>query len=189
MLEGTNQSRSTVHGDQVGRDKNVYQTVEVKKDLAPAVSIIESATVTLDDFVHVDADDDNTVLVKKMKEGGFNIQARRNAKLQKLRTVSVILTMTKQENGKKILGDIYCNLMSVINTKYIVYLNEGESLRTNFGEILNDLSDVVSKYKELVSIDEAFLEGLLYVATSNCALKWLIEEEQDEDTDDCKQSR
>jgi hypothetical protein len=94
--------------------------------------------------------------------------------------------MTKKEQGKKMLGDIYCNLMSVINTKYIVHLGEGESLRASFGEILSDLSSVVSKYKDLVSIDEAFLEGLLYVATSNCALKWLIEEEQDENTDDCK---
>ena len=34
MLGDINQSKSTVYGDQVGRDKNVtYQTVEVKKEL------------------------------------------------------------------------------------------------------------------------------------------------------------
>ena len=94
--------------------------------------------------------------------------------------------MEKNENGKKILTDIYCNLISVINTKYIVSLNEGETLRTSFKEIFNDLSDVVNKYKDLVAIDEAFLEGLLYVATSNCALRWLIEEETDENSDNSK---
>ena len=70
--------------------------------------------------------------------------------------------------------------------KYIVFLNDGESLRTSFREILNDLSDVVNKYKDLIAIDEAFLEGLLYVATSNCALRWLIEEESNENPDDSK---
>ena len=181
MLGDINQSKSTVYGDQVGRDKNVtYQTVEVKKELAPATSIIENANVTLD------ADDNNTVLIKKLKDGGFNSIARNNAKIQKLRTVSTIFSIVKNENGKKILTDIYCNLISVINTKYIVFLNDGESLRTSFREILNDLSDVVNKYKDLIAIDEAFLEGLLYVATSNCALRWLIEEESNENPDDSK---
>ena len=76
--------------------------------------------------------------------------------------------------------DIYANLMSVINTKYIVKLDEGESLKTNFADILFDLSEIVNKYENLLSIDEAFLEGLLYVATSNCALKWQMEEEVDD---------
>ena len=138
------------------------------------------------DFIDIDADDNNTVLIKKLKDGGFNSVARNNAKIQKLRTVSTIFTMEKNENGKKILTDIYCNLISVINTKYIVSLNEGETLRTSFKEIFNDLSDVVNKYKDLVAIDEAFLEGLLYVATSNCALRWLIEEESDENSDNSK---
>lgn len=187
MLGDVNQSKSTVYGDQVGGDKNVtYQTVEVKKELAPAMSIIENANVTLDDFVDIDADDNNTVLIKKLKDGGFNSIARNNAKIQKLRTVSTIFSIVKNENGKKILTDIYCNLISVINTKYIVFLNDGESLRTSFREILNDLSDVVNKYKDLIAIDEAFLEGLLYVATSNCALRWLLEEESNENPDDSK---
>ena len=104
MLGDINQSKSTVYGDQVGRDKNVtYQTVEVKKELAPATSIIENANVTLDDFVDIDADDNNTVLIKKLKDGGFNSIARNNAKIQKLRIVSTIFSIVKNENGKKIL--------------------------------------------------------------------------------------
>ena len=75
-------------------------------------------------------------MIKKLKDGGFNSVARNNAKIQKLRTVSTIFTMEKNENGKKILTDIYCNLISVINTKYIVSLNKGETLRTSFKEIL-----------------------------------------------------
>ena len=187
MLKDVNQSKSTVHGDQVGRDKYItYQTVEVKKELAPVKGIIENTKITLDDFIDIDADDNNTVLIKKLKDGGFNSVARNNAKMQKLRTVSTIFAIVKNESGKKILTDIYCNLISVINTKYIVFLNDGETLRTSFKEILNDLSDVVNKYRDVIPIDEAFLEGLLYVATSNCALRWLIEEESDENANDSK---
>lgn len=187
MMGNINQSKSTVQGDQVGRDKHItYQTIEVKRELAPAMSIIENANITLDDFIDIDAADNNTILIRKLKDGGFNSIARKNAKMQKLRTVSTIFTIIKNENGKKMLTDIYCNLISVINTKYIVFLNDGETLRTSFKEILNDLSDMVTKYKELIAIDEAFLEGLLYLATSNCALRWLIEEESDESSDDSK---
>lgn len=190
MLENVNQSKSTVCGDQVGRDKYVtYQNMEVKRALAPAISIVENANVTLDDFININADDNDTILIKKLKDGGFNSVARNNAKMQKLRTVSAIFTMVKEESGKKILVDIYCNLISVINTKYIAFLSDGETLRTSFKEIANDLSDVVNKYKDLISIDEAFLEGLLYVATSNCALRWLIEEEPDENSNDSEQDK
>lgn len=187
MIGGTNQSRSTVLGDQVARDKitNNKIVLEVKKELASAKQIITELDLQLNNFVNIDVDDDNTILIQKLRRGGFNSIARRNAKLQKIRTISVIVSMTKTENGKRILGDIYFNLMSIINTKYIVHMNEGETLKTSFDTILLDLSNVVNKYSSIISIDEAFLEGLLYVATSNCALQWLVEEDVDEDSDDC----
>ena len=57
MLEDVNQSKSTVYGDQVAGDKTtIHQTVEVKKELAPAINIIENANVSLDDFIDIDAD-------------------------------------------------------------------------------------------------------------------------------------
>ena len=40
----------------------------MKKELAPAINIIENANVSLDDFIDIDADDNNTVLIKKLKE-------------------------------------------------------------------------------------------------------------------------
>lgn len=181
MMDQTNQSKSTVGRDQIGRDKVDINVIEVKKELAVArQAITTDEVINLDSFVNIDIDDDNTILIQKLKKGGFNSQARKNAKYQKLRTVSFIINLTKTENGKKMLMDIYANLMSVINTKYIVNLDEGESLKTNFADILFDLSEIVNKYENLLSIDEAFLEGLLYVATSNCALKWQMEEEVDD---------
>lgn len=187
MLESTNQTKSNVTGDQIGRDQtNIYQMLEVKKELAVARKVIADSNIGLDDFVKVEVDDDNTILIQKLKAGGFNSLARNNAKMQKVRTISNIITMSKKESGKIILGEIYCNLMSVINARYIVHMKEGETLRTSFKEILEDLSSVVNKYIDIMPVDEAFLEGLLYVATSNCALKWLIEEDDDEDPANCK---
>ena len=187
-MDGSNQSKSTVGRDQIGRDKVDINLIEVKKELAVArQAITADNAVNLKDFIDIQIDDDNTILIQKLKNGGFNSQSRKNAKMQKLRAVSVIINLTKMENGKRLLADVYANLMSVINTKYIVNLNEGESLKTEFSFILNDLSGIVNKYADIISIDEAFLEGLLYIATSNCALKWRMEEESDEDTDDCQQ--
>lgn len=187
MMDGVNQSKSTVGRDQIGRDKVDINVIEVKKELAVARQAITADNVVdLEDFISVEVDDDNTVLIQKLKKGGFNSQSRKNAKMQKLRTVAVIINLTKLENGKRLLSDVYANLMSIINTKYIVNLDEGESLKTDFSEILGDLSDIVNKYADIISIDEAFLEGLLYIATSNCALRWRMEEESDEDADDCQ---
>lgn len=187
MTDGINQSKSTVGRDQIGRDKVDINVIEVKKELAVArQAIAANNIVKLDDFISIEIDDDNTVLIQKLKKGGFNSQSRKNAKMQKLRTVSVIINLTKLENGKSLLTDVYANLMSIINTKYIVNLDEGESLKTDFSDILGDLSGIVNKYADIISIDEAFLEGLLYIATSNCALKWRMEEDTDEDADDCQ---
>ena len=179
-MDQTNQSKSTVGRDLIGRDKIDYNIFEVKKELAIArEAITTDEVINLDSFINIDVDD-NTILIQKLKKGGFNSQARKNATYQKLRTISLIINLTKTEYGKRMLVDIYANLMSVINTKYIVKLDEGESLKTNFANILFDLSEIVNKYANLLSIDEAFLEGLLYVATSNCALKWQMEEETDD---------
>lgn len=178
MIGGTNQSGSTVGGDQVGRDK--YEiTLEVKKELATARQVITTEEVSLESFVNIELDGDNTILIQKLKNGGFNSISRKNATLQKLRTVSAIISISKCENGKRMLTDVYMNLMSIINMKYIANLNEGESLKTNLSFILEDLSEIVNKYVGILAIDEAFLEGLLYVATSNCALKWRLDEEND----------
>lgn len=177
---GINQSKSTVQGDQVGGDQYKYSIMEIKKELAEAKVPIRSGDLALTDFNNIDADENNTILITKLKNGGFNSVFRNHAKTQKLQALSIIFDMGKTEEGKRILNDINANLMTVINMKYISKLDDGETLRTSMSSILEDLSNIVTKYRTFSEIDEAFLEGLLYIATSRCALKWKMEEDEDD---------
>ena len=85
----------------------------------------------------------------------------------------------KKQSGKAILNDIYETLLTVINMKYISQLSDGESLRSSLTDMLAELSSVSKKYEDQITIDESFLEGLLYIATSRCALKWKMEEDNE----------
>lgn len=130
------------------------------------------------------SDTDNTVLIHKLKDGGFNITFRNNATRKKLDTLNIVIDYSKKQSGKAILNDIYETLLTIINMKYISQLSDGESLRSSLTDILTELSAVSKKYENQITIDESFLEGLLYIATSRCALKWKMEDEN-ENLDDC----
>lgn len=183
MISGRiNQSKSEVKGDQVAGNQYKFSVMAIKKELAEAKEPIRSGELDMSDFDHENLDGNNTILITKLKDGGFNSTFRNHAKIQKLQALSIVFDMCKTESGKRTLNDINANLMMVINMKYISGLNEGETLKTSMSSILEDLSDIVTKYQNIVEIDEAFLEGLLYIATSRCALKWKMEE----DEDDCK---
>lgn len=97
--------------------------------------------------------------------------------------MSLVVTMMKTEYGKAILTDVYDNLLTIINMKYIATLDEGDTLKTSLSSILYDLAEIVEKYSNIIDIDEAFLEGLLYVATSRCALKWKMEDDDENEND------
>lgn len=183
---GINQSKSEVNGDQVGGNQYKVTVMEIKKELAEAKEPIRSGKVALTDFVKDDIDGNNTILITKLKNGGFNSTFRNHASIQKLLALSIVFDMCKSESGKRTLNDINANLMMVINMKYVSELNEGETLKTSMLSILGDLSDIVIKYQNIIKIDEAFLEGLLYIATSRCALKWKMEEDEDDCENDCQ---
>ena len=57
-------------------------------------------------------------------------------------------------------------------------------MKSSLSDILEELSTVSQKYENQITIDESFLEGLLYIATSRCALKWKMED-NDENINDC----
>lgn len=183
MINGTDQSSSNVGRDQIGRDKYELNIVEVEKNLAVAKSPIRTTELTLADFEDNSVDENNTILITKLKDGGFNTNFRNNAKLKKAQAMALVIRMSKTEEGKAIVRDIYNNLLTVINMRYIANMNDGDTLKTNVSSILFDLASIVNKYSDIVNIDESFLEGLLYVATSRCALKWRI---ADADEDDCQ---
>ena len=96
--------------------------------------------------------------------------------------MALVISMAKTEEGKAIVNDIYSNLLTVINMRYIANMNDGDTLKTSVSSILFDLASIVNKYSEIVDIDESFLEGLLYVATSRCALKWRIADADEDDS-------
>lgn len=165
--------RQTINGsDNVQIMGDVTVQLHIKKELANANSSIRSGVQSTE--LAADSDKESTILVRKLENGGFNIQFIEHAIQAKLSTLGLIIDYANSETGKKILDDIYSNLLSVINMNYVSQLNEGESLRASIKDIIQDLSSLCKKYEDLLKIDEAFLEGLLYIATSRCALKWRI---------------
>lgn len=172
--------RQTISGNnniQAGRDITIEKAdiILIKNELSSATQPIRSNLI---DNVPLSEnnDADNTVLIQKLKSGGFNITFRNNATRKKLDTLTLIIDYSKKQSGKAILNDIYETLLTVINMKYISQLSDGESLRSSLTDMLAELSSVSKKYEDQITIDESFLEGLLYIATSRCALKWKMEE-------------
>lgn len=176
MRSGINQSNSNVSGDQVGGDKitNNYN-IEVTKELSPATDPIRTYGVTTDN------DPQNTVLIRKLRDGEFNKPSIEYAIKCKASYLIEQIKLCGSENGKAFLNDIQANLLMIINTKYISQMSEGETLRVSLGDMISDFSQIVEKYKGVITIDEAFVEGMLYSITSECAINWKIEGFDDED--------
>lgn len=181
MIRGVDQSSSYVGGDQIAGDKLELNILEVEKRLAIAKSPIRTTELTSADFEDDSLDVNNTVLITKLKDGGFNATFRNHAKLRKAQTMALMIDITKSEKGKAIISDVYNNLLTIINMRYIANMNDGDTLKTSISAILYDLSDIVKKYSEIIKIDESFLEGMLYVATSRCALKWRLDDADEDD--------
>lgn len=120
-------------------------------------------------------DDDNTVLIQKLKDGKVNTLVIEHAIISKVNSINIIIKLIKKEDGRKIIKDIYENLISLIYNRYIIDMADNDLLKIKKKDIFKDFSKIANKYKELVPIDEAFLDGLLYIATSNCAIRWVVE--------------
>ena len=173
------------HNIQAGRDITIEKAdiIMIKNELSSATQPIRANLID-DEPLSQNSDADNTILIQKLKNGGFNITFRNNATRKKLDALTLIIDYSKKQSGKAILNDIYETLLTVINLKYISQLSDGQSLRSSLTDILDELSAVSKKYENQITIDEAFLEGLLYIAISRCALKWKMEGD-DESVIDC----
>ena len=176
MISGINQSNSNVGGDQVGGDKitNNYN-IEITKELSPAINPIRTYGITADN------DPRNTVLIRKLRDGEFNKPTIDHAIRCKANYLIEQIKLCNSEQGKIFLNDIQANLLMIINTRYIANMNEGETLRASLADMVSDFSRIVEKYKGVITIDEAFIEGMLYYITSECAINWRIEGFDDED--------
>lgn len=164
-------NNSLTNGDIIAGDKYVKNTIFTDILIAEQDTAIRTK-LELD----LDNDRENTTLVFKLHKGGFPRQSIEAAKISKIKALALIIPLIKSENGKAIISDIYEHLTQLIQFKYLAKLKPGEEARTQISEIAKELSAICIKYKEIQPIDEAFLTGMLYIATSNCALWWKNEE-------------
>ncbi|MDC7739534.1 hypothetical protein [Bacillus sp. FF-1] len=163
------QNNNRVDGDLIAGDKKVY----IQKEIARAAEPIRENI-----GFEMEADGQNTVLIKKLKDGKVNATSRTLAIGSKIKSLQLLLKICKTQKGRQIVADIYANLMTVINMKYLAKMEEGELLKTSMDKMYVEFTDLVRKYDDLIEIDESFIEGLLYIATSNCALRWKVEEDE-----------
>jgi len=176
MTSKLNQSKSTVHGDQVGGDKVTNNlNVAIEKKLSLATSPIR----VLDNDSDI-ADHNNTVLIRKLRAGEFNKPLVDHAIRSKAEYLKKQIEFRQTEQGRVLLRDVQANLLMLINDRYVSKMNEGDTLRTNLSEMIHEFSAIVIKYKDILTIDEAFVEGMLYAVTSECAINWRIEGFDDE---------
>lgn len=170
MASKINQSNSTVHGDQVGGDKIVNNYMEITKELVPATDPIR----TYGDG-SIACDPENTILIRKLRAGAFNKPAVDHAIKSKADYLKNQIYFRKTEEGRCLLNDVQANLLMLINSRYISQMDEGDTLKISLSDMVNAFSSIVNKYKDVLTIDEAFVEGMLYAVTSECALNWRIE--------------
>lgn len=173
MTNGVDQHGSTVSGDQVAGDK---YSIEIEKELSPAVAPIR----TTGSRAPEDTDVDNTILLRKLRAGAFNKNSINLAIRSKAEFLKLQIEYSQTQKGRATLKDIQENLLTIINTKYISQMNEGDTLRTSLKDISIEFTAITNKYRDIIHIDEAFIEGMLYAATSECAVNWKIEGFDDE---------
>lgn len=159
------QSHNTVSGDIVGRDKFIIQTVMGSK---------ARGAIRLEEDFFIASDEDNSTLLRKLKDGKTNGLTKTRAVTSKLNSLKIIFQLNRSEEGKRILADIYENLLTCVS-KVTMPMEEGELLKYKSDDIFSQFPALISRYEDIIEIDEAFLEGLLYIATSNCAIRWKVE--------------
>ncbi|WP_276356340.1 hypothetical protein [Cohnella caldifontis] len=163
------QSHNKVGRDLIGRDKIDKQIVYQEYESKATKPIRKEPTFDLD------KDQDNSTLLKKLIAGKMNSQMRLRAISAKLNALSIIFDLKKSEHGKQILSDVYENLLTAVS-KVVMPLEDGELLKYKSEDIFREFPRIISRFEDILNIDEAFLEGLLYIATSNCALRWKVDD-------------
>lgn len=126
----------------------------------------------LSDDLEINKDAESTILTRKMKDGEFDTISILNAKGAKLHALSIIKILKTTQAGKIVLNQIYSDVkMTVMNNIYMKK-TYGDLLKEDMSLINDEMSKLLDKYKDKPCIDLQFLMGLLYIATSNCAMLW-----------------
>lgn len=159
-------NNSVTNGDIIGGDK----IIQIIRDKAPAVKPLGRDL----NFTN-DLDKNNTTLLKKLTDGKVNPVQKDYAVHAKVTTLALLVRTCRSDAGRKFVGDIYDNLVALIVHKYLAEMESGGLLKTHMSDIWSEFESMVSKYGTVIPIDQAFLAGLLYIATSNCAIRWNVE--------------
>lgn len=164
------QKENSVTGDIIGGNK----IVNIKKDFIPKA--IKTIRTEMDDELDLNTDADGTTLLRKLRDGEVNPQMQKRAVLRKAKALKIILEMCKTQKGRAIVADLFDSLMTMIENKYLMKMAAGDLLKTDMDKIHEDFAHIIEQYSDLIQVDQPILTGMLYIATSNCALKWKVED-------------
>lgn len=133
--------------------------------------------------LEINIDSESTVLTKKMKAGEFDNLSIVNAKSAKIYALKVIRTLKTTAAGRSFLNQLYEEIKTVILSKYYMNKNEGDLIKFDLPEINQELQGIVDRHSDKQCVDIRFVMGLLYIATSNCAMRWKYGEGAGDETD------
>lgn len=132
--------------------------------------------VAIDDILteelELNIDSDSTVLTRKMKDGEFDNVSIINAKTAKIHALKVIKTLKTTATGRNFLNQIYGEIKTIILSKFYMNKSNGELIKMDLPNINEEMQKIADKYSDKSCVDLQFLMGLIYIATSNCAMKW-----------------
>lgn len=122
--------------------------------------------------LEINKDEESTVLTRKMKDGEFDTVSILNAKEAKLHALSVIKVLKTTQAGKIVLNQIYSDVKMTIMNNIYMKKTYGDLLKEDMSLINVEMNKLLDKYRDKPCVDLQFLMGLLYIATSNCAMLW-----------------
>lgn len=133
----------------------------------------------LTDELEINVDADSTVLTRKMQGGKFDGLSILHAKETKVCALKTIATLKTTASGRVFLNQIYDEVKSIILSKYYMNQQEGALIKYQLPNINAEMQQLANRYKDKACVDTPFLMGLLYIATSNCAMRWKYGEDID----------
>ena len=143
--------------------------------------------IAIDDILteelEINIDSDSTVLTRKMRDGEFDNVSIINAKTAKIHALKIIKTLKTTASGRQFLNQIYSEIKTVILSKFYMNKANGELIKLELPNINDEIQKISDKYADKSCVDIQLLMGLIYIATSNCAMKWKYGECAEDETD------
>lgn len=126
----------------------------------------------LDGELEINKDSDSTVLTRKMIDGEFDTLSILNAKEAKMHALKVIKILKTTESGRITLNKIYSKVKTVIMNNIYMKKTQGDLIKNDMSLINDEMEKILEEHQDKPCVDIKFLMGLIYIATSNCAMLW-----------------